>query len=379
MFWSILQLIILVLFPFLSRRLERMGLLPSWLSPVVLCYAIGILLSNLTPFPLDEALSEHASEAAIVIAIPLLLFGTKLKLWFAQARGSLISFGLCVFSGMLASALAAYFFRHQIDNSWQLAGMFTGIYTGGTPNMQAIGIALNASQETIILVAAADVFWGGIYLLLLTSIAPKIYQYILPFPQRYKTSSTIEATTPAAAPYPLNFKDALKAIGVSIMVLLISAGLTYLVFGNLKQVSFLILMLTSLSILASLSTHVRALENTFETGEYFLLIFCVALGMLADFSEMAGAGMRILLFMGVVMWATIILHTLLARRFKINRDVYLFTSVAALYGPAFIGQIASTLKNKDLIFAGMAMGLLGYAVGNYLGIGLAYLLRGLIM
>ena len=379
MFWTILQLIILFFFPFLSRRLERMKLLPSWLSPVVLCYAIGIFLSNLTPFPLNAALSEHSSEVAIVIAIPLLLFGTNLKLWFQQAKGSLISFGLCVFSGVLASAVAAYFFRHQLDDTWQLAGMFTGIYTGGTPNMQAIGLALGASQETIILVSAADVFWGGIYLILLTSVAPKIYQYILPFQQQYNATSATETEHIPDAPYPINFKDALKAIGLSLIVILISAGVTYLFFGNLKQVSFLILMLTSLSILASLSTRVRALENTFETGEYFLLIFCVALGMLADFSAIASSGIQILWFMGVVMWSTIILHTILARQFKINRDVYLFTSVAALYGPAFIGQIASTLKNRDLIFAGMAMGLLGYAVGNYLGIGLAYLLRWLIM
>jgi uncharacterized membrane protein len=379
MLWTILQLLILLGFPFVSRRLERLHLLPAWLSPVVLCYAIGIILSNLTPFPLDEALSEHASEAAIVIAIPLLLFGTNLKLWFRQARSSLISFGLCVFSGVLASALAAYFLRHQIDNTWQLAGMFTGIYTGGTPNMQAIGIALDASQETIILVAAADVFWGGIYLLLLTSVAPKIYQYLLPFPQQHETSVTTEAVNPIDTPYPINFRDALKAIGLSVMVILIAVAVTYLFFGNLKQVSFLILMLTSLSILASSSAHIRNLENTFETGEYFLLIFCVALGMLADFSAIVSSGMPLLLFMGGVMWLTIILHTLLARQFNINRDVYLFTSVAALYGPAFIGQIASTLKNRDLIFAGMAMGLLGYAIGNYLGIGLAYLLRALIM
>jgi len=66
---------------------------------------------------------------------------------------------------------------------------------------------------------------------------------------------------------------------------------------------------------------------------------------------------------------------LLAALFRIDRDTFLFTSVAALYGPPFIGQMASITNNRQLIFSGIAMGLLGYAIGNYLGIGWAYLLQ----
>ena len=53
----------------------------------------------------------------------------------------------------------------------------------------------------------------------------------------------------------------------------------------------------------------------------------------------------------------------------------MITSTAAIYGPVFVGQIASAIGNKKLIFTGIALGLLGFAVGNYLGIGLAYILK----
>jgi len=53
----------------------------------------------------------------------------------------------------------------------------------------------------------------------------------------------------------------------------------------------------------------------------------------------------------------------------------MITSTAALYGPAFIGQIASVINNRQLVFSGMATSLVGLAMGNYIGVGVANLLR----
>jgi uncharacterized membrane protein len=379
MYWTILQLFLLVLFPFVSRRMQRRNWLPSWLSPVVLCYALGIALGNFDFFPLDDPLSTAFSEYSIVLAIPLLLYNTRLREWISYAKSTLGSFALCVISGIMATSLAAFIYHEQMANSWQLAGMLAGIYTGGTPNMQAVGLALDATQETIILVNAADIFWGGIYLLFLTSLAPRIFGWILPYQEVSAPAATSDREQQMpASPYPVNYRDVLISMGITVLILGISAGLCLLLFGNLKQVSFLLLMLTSLSILASLIPSVQKLENTFEAGEYFLLIFCIAIGMLADFSEIQSAGLDVLFFTGIALFTTVFLHLLSAYFFKIERDLFLFTSVAALYGPAFIGQIASVTGNRRLIFSGISMGLLGYAIGNYLGIGLAYLLNSVL-
>ena len=371
--WSILQIATIAFFPFLSRRMAHNGWLPAWLSPVVLCYAMGMLIRNFGLFPLDDSLSTTATEAAILFAIPLLLYATDLGRWLKYARGSLLSFGLCVLSGLMATSVAVVVFWSEVEFPWQLAGMLTGIYTGGTPNMQAIGLALSATQERIIVVNAADVLMGGLYLLLLTSFLPALFGRILPA-FRPAEGQTDEALP--ASPYNnLNYRDALPAMLLTLAVIGSALGATWLVYGTLSEVAFLILMLTTLSLIAALSPRVRQWEHTFETGEYFLLMFCVALGMLADFGQMADAGLGILGFTAVAFVGTILLHLLLAALFRIDRDTFLFTSVAALYGPPFIGQMASITNNRQLIFSGIAMGLLGYAIGNYLGIGWAYLLQ----
>ncbi|MCB0580065.1 MAG: DUF819 family protein [Phaeodactylibacter sp.] len=373
--WALLQLSLIALFPFVSRRLHHRKALPSWLSPVVLCYALGIILSNFSVFPLDDKLSTALTEATIVLAIPLLLYGTNLQQWAGHARSTLLSFGLCVLAGLSATTAAAFVYAHRIGDAWRLAGMLVGIYTGGTPNMQAIGLALGASQESIILLNAADVLIGGVYLLFLTSVAPKVYGLFLP---RFREAGTEDAQPPedTTTSQRINYRDSGKALLLTLAIIGAALGLARMFFGGLGNIAFIMLMLTTLSIAASFSPRVRRWESTFETGEYFLLMFCVALGMLADFSEILAEGPDVIAFSVFAFMGTVLLHLLACALLRIDRDTVLFTSVAALYGPAFIGQIASITGNRRLVFSGIAAGLLGYAIGNYLGIGLAWGLKG---
>ena len=37
--------------------------------------------------------------------------------------------------------------------------------------------------------------------------------------------------------------------------------------------------------------------------------------------------------------------------------------------------VAAALKNKEVVIPGMIIGVIGYAIGNYLGVAIAYLLK----
>jgi len=367
------QVALIIGFPWLSRKLSRWSGVEKVLSPIVLCYLAGILLRNATSYPIEDEVATRFSEVSILFAIPLLLFGTRLDTLRRFAGPSLISFGWCVLAGLLSSALSAWVFRNAFPEGWALAGMLAGIYTGGTPNMQAIGLALQVDQEYIILLNGADIVLGGSYLLLLFSVLPRLLGKILPpFRAKEDRSDTgDDLDTPAA----FRWGGQLRAIGLTVLIIAATVGLTLLFFGNLNQTAFVMLCLTVLSLAASFIPAVRTLGDTFVSGEYFLLIFSVSLGMLADLGEIVQSGGTILLFAGLCMYGTILLHLLFARWSKIDRDTFLITSTAALYGPAFIGPMCSVLKNRQLLVAGMAVGLLGYAIGNFLGLGLAYVLR----
>ena len=73
-------------------------------------------------------------------------------------------------------------------------------------------------------------------------------------------------------------------------------------------------------------------------------------------------------------FGSVILHLLLARIARIDADTAIITSTAGIYGPAFIVPTANALNNRQVVLPGLICGILGYAVGNYLGIGVALLL-----
>lgn len=367
------QVALILGFPWLSRKLSRWSGVEKIVSPIVLCYLAGILLRNATTYPINDEVATRFSEVSILFAIPLLLFGTRLDTLRRFAGPSLISFGWCVLAGLLSSALTAWVFRNNFSEGWALAGMLTGIYTGGTPNMQAIGLALQVDQEYIILLNGADIVLGGSYLLLLFSVLPRLLGKLLP-PFRAKEDRS-DTGDDMKITEPFVWSGQFKAIGLTVLIIAATVGLTLAFFGNLNQTAFVMLCLTVLSLVASFIPGVRTWGDTFVSGEYFLLIFSVSLGMLADLGAIIQSGGTILLFAGLCMYGTILLHLLLARWSGIDRDTFLVTSTAALYGPAFIGPMCSVLKNRQLLVAGMAVGLLGYALGNFLGLGLAYVLR----
>ena len=160
-------------------------------------------------------------------------------------------------------------------------GMYTGICIGGTPNAQSVAIALGSSSEKITLLNGADIFNGAIYLLFLTSLAPKLYaSFLPPFDHKAHTDSHIHTED-----MPFQWIGFFKGLGLTILILAITAGLNFLLYGNLSNQAFLILVLTTLAVVASLYQPIRDLKGPFQGGEYLLLIFCVAVGMDASLQE----------------------------------------------------------------------------------------------
>ncbi|MFK7904717.1 MAG: DUF819 family protein, partial [Chitinophagales bacterium] len=295
-----------------------------------------------------------------------------------NAKNTVLSFGLCIVAGLVSSTLMAFLFQDKVGEAWQLSAMLVGVYTGGTPNLNAIGLALEAGESTFILLNAADSVGGAFYIIFLSSFAPTLLAKFFPTFQSSEAQITQSSKSPiqqlsSKTPSLLSF---LQAIGLTLCIIAASVGITYGLSGGLDNIVLIILSLTTFSILASLSPKVRKIKGSFEIGEYILLIFCVAIGMLADFSKLVEEGGTILLFTLCVMGFAILLHFALAALFRIDRDTVMITSTAAIMGPIFVGQVASVINNKQLVFSGMATGLMGYAVGNYLGIGLGYLLKG---
>ncbi len=366
-----IQVIFLCITPVL---LYWLGTRWAWLDRigvVTACYILGILLANMPVLSLiDTQVSKQVVEIVVPLFLPLLLFNSQLKVWKTLGKGIFLSFFLCVLSVSFSALLATFLFKGLIKNAWLLGSMMVGVYTGGTPNLSAIGLSLNAPAELIIVMSAADLLYGGLWIIFLFGFAKPFFSYVLPS----KALSTEQGETIISLEDRFIYPGSLIALLLSIFILGLSVGISWLIYQRLDEI-LIILTISSLGILGSFLKPIQRLKGSYGMGNYLLLVFCLSVGSMADFNKIWDTGFWIILFVGFMMFSSISLHLLFSYIFRIDVDTFLITSTAGLYGPAFIAPVAKAIGNPLIIPIGIASALLGYGIANYIGISLSYLLR----
>lgn len=377
--WNVLIVLVILIGPRLMVLLSKRFKLLGMLGPVFLCYALGIVLSLVIP---DTSLAMDISEILVPIAIPLILFSANLASVKRLARPMLVSFALMAVA-VFAVASAAYFiYRNTMPDMYKYAGMMIGLYTGGTPNLMAIGLALKASDSSIVLANASDVVVGGIYFLLLISVMPRLARrFLRPFAPAPAAAAPAEADSLEKTFVPekdrFSFRLILRRLPIlllGVLSLAIAAGLALLITGELNVV-VIMLVVTSCGIGFSFIKKVREAPGSFSAGQYLIYMFSVGIGLSFDFSSISRESLLFLAVFATTQFGAVLVHLLLCKLSRIDGDTALITSTAGIYGPAFIVPAANAMKNDEVILPGLICGILGYAIGNYLGIGTALLLR----
>lgn len=364
-----------LLVPFIIIKLEKKVKPIQWLSPIVCCYALGILLGNILGPMWDPALARTLSEVSVMLSLPLLLISVDLLGWFKLAKTTILSFVLLIVCVMLVSYLVGMFYKDHDPEVWKMAGMLVGVYVGGTANLTAIGKILGVREDVFVMLNAVDLVFGGIYLLFIMSAGVKILTRILP---AFNHEGLDEGEMDLVHWRELNLN---KKTLHSILLLLLSGvivGLSVLVSRLLtgeEVPSIIILGITTLALIFSFNKKIRHFEGSQEWGQYFLMVFCVAVGSLANISQLVSGSSWYFLFTGLIMFGSILLHFLCCFFLKIDRDTAIITSMAGIFGPAFVAPMSQVLKNKTILVSGVTTGLMGIAVGNFIGVAVAYLIK----
>ena len=321
----------------------------------------------------------------VPLAFPLLLFSLNLKRWLRYARKGFLSVLLALISGIVMVTIGFFIWKDSIPESWKLAGMFEGIYTGGTPNFVAIKMALNVDPNLFVILSTYDMIVGAFLVLFFITIAPRIFRFILP---PFDKSKGITGDEEEIAKQTENLEDytgmlkkgvllpLLGALGISVVIFIIAGGLA-LLLHKLPMMVVVILSITTLGLLASLIKPINRIEKTFQLGMYLILVFSLTVASMANLRSMFGIGMlNLILFITWCYFGSLILHIILAKIFRIDADNFLITSAAFIFSPPFVPLVANALKNKDVIVTGITGGIIGYILGNYFGVALAYFLKG---
>jgi uncharacterized membrane protein len=366
-----LTLLLLLFVPTILKVFEKTKFVNT-ISPIALSYAAGIGLSFVS-IPLHHETLLQTTEISIALSISLLVLASNLSKFRVLLKPVLKAFFLGILSLFIAIILVYFLIEISYDQRAQIMGMLTGVYVGGTPNLNAIGLALEVPNDIIVLVNTAEMVFGGIYFLLLITV---IKPFLSLFLRKYVPKG-LQPEEEEALEDNEKLSEYVKMTGLSLLsaiaVLGISFGLVLLLFGKV-QVAALLIILTTLSLIGGQLNFIKIIKWKFETADFLLLIFSFGIGLQIDIDSLLSQGLDIYGLVGAVFIGTILIHYFLAWITRTDVDTLMISATAALYGPAFIAPIAKAINNRELIIYGIALGLLGYILGNYLGLSIAWLL-----
>ena len=377
-----------IIFPILIIEAFKRWTIVQKIGTVVLAYAVGIIASLCGVFHFADPaigatftkLQSTVMNVAVPLAIPLMLFNCDFKLWTKSLPKTTWALVTGIAAVIVASISGYFIFRNHVPEIAKVTGMMAGIYTGGTMNFNALGAALNVDRSVMAIVLAFQMVITTPYIFFLLGGGYKIFRKLLPYKDitHKGRMDEDEVETNDVENYrgmfeKKNFIGMMKGLGLSICFLAVGAGLALLITGTLNEL-VVILTITTLSIIASFFKPVRELPKTFELGMFFILIFSVIVASMFDINSVSGGSLYIGGFVLWIIGVSVGLHLLLSRIAKVSGDLFCVCQVGLLCSPPFVPPIAGAMKNKKVLISGIVVGLVGYAIGTYLGALLAWVL-----
>jgi uncharacterized membrane protein len=377
-----------IVFPILIIEAFKRWTIVQKIGTVVLAYAVGIIASlcgvfNFATPEVAESFSKLQStimSVAVPLAIPLMLFNCDFKLWTKSLPKTAWALVTGIVAVIIASISGYFIFRNNVPEIAKVTGMMAGIYTGGTMNFNALGAALNVDRSVMAIVLAFQMVITTPYIFFLLGGGYKIFRKLLPYKDITHKGRMDEDQVETADVENYrgmfekkNFIGMMKGLGLSVIFLAVGAGLALLITGTLNEL-VVILTITTLSIIASFFKPIRELPKTFELGMFFILIFSVIVASMFDINSVNGGSLYIGGFVFWIIGISVGLHLLLCRIAKVSGDLFCVCQVGLLCSPPFVPPIAGAMKNKKVLISGIVVGLVGYAIGTYLGVLLAWVL-----
>ena len=338
------------------------------LGPALTVIVMGIVMSNLRIVPTSSPTYDAISGYCVPLSVSICLLSLDLKQMRKLSKEPIIALASAIFSVCVAALVFGVLFANKIDEGWKVAGMFVGTYTGGSSNLTAIAVGLDASKNTIASANAAD-YVVGIPTLILMFATPALY----------KSSKWLKKLWP----YDMSESELLgdgnheelmtsKEWSIQEIAWLLAIGfgtvwaatsISSMVFGEGFRSAGRILLITTFSILLA---QVPA------------VLFLVTIGFAVDLKQFFGSTFYITLFCFCVIACSILLHLLITRLLKVRFEYVLLSIVGCISDGPTAALIASSAQWKILINIGLLMGVLAGALGNYVGIGVAYAIRAFI-
>lgn len=262
-----------------------------------------------------------------------------------------------------------------------IGGMFTGTYTGGSVNFNAVALEYEVMREGVLY--AGSVVVDNIVTTVWIVATLALPRLLIPlWPAR---ATAADGSTVPRGEVLLGIEEDTESIHPQDLALLLALGLAAVWLSGLAEAWFAsagvavpeIIILTTIALLLAQARPISRLAGTRVLGMVAVYLFLAVIGAFCDvraLGQLGRLGFVLLAFAGILVLIHGIVVFTAARIMRLDLDVAAVASQANVGGSTSALALARSLGRADLVLPGVLIGALGNAIGTYLGFAVAGLL-----
>ena len=352
---------------FLLER-TRLG---AQLTGAVAAILLAIAAANLGLIPHEAPAYSFVFSYLVPVLIPLFLFQADLrKILFESTRmtaafllaslGTVVGVTIAALTldlGNLGSAVA--FPDGQREPA--IAGLFTATYIGGSVNYAALGETTGLVKDASFFSAATavDNLFSAVYLGFLALLPG--WRWLTSKFVAHDSGEQVETAT----------GESISAMSLS---LALAAALTIVAVGDALVTGFGLdgwryVLISALTLLVAtvFPALPKLLAGSFELGVALSFVFFAAIAAGANLIAMIQVAPLLILLVFILLSVHALLTFGLGSLLGLTLPELIIASNAAVLGATTAPALAATKGWRDLVTPGVLVGVLGYALGTFLG------------
>lgn len=340
------------------------------LSGAAVILTTAMVLTNVGVLPRSSEVYGVVWVYLVPLAIPLLLLKADLRRVISETRFMLLAFAAGTV-GTVAGTLLGFFILPLGDEGNKLAGIFSATYIGGSMNMVAVAQAVNLEPSITSAAVAADNVVGVLYLTFL-ALAPSLAL----FQWWFRNSRPSKGLAPAhSSAEDLNQNAAgidLRHIGFALgLAFAIGAtGIQLAAWCGVPGYSIMFITALTLTVANLFPRQLKSLKGEYEIGLFCMYLFFAAVGISADILALLDKAMVVAAYAAVILICHASVCFGVSRFFNLDLMEVVIASNACAGGPPSAAALAASKNRPDLVAPAILLGVFGYAIANFIGVGL---------
>ena len=332
----------------------------------------GVALSNFGVVPFESPVYGFIGDRLVPLAIPLLLFKADFRRILRESGPVILTFGIAC-AGTVIGAVAGFHLLELGEIGAKAAGIYTGGWTGGAVNLVAVAKAVEMRPDEVSVAISANSVVSIMALMALIALPSlALMRRLLPSPIMQEAEQEAASAAARNEPEALNPSHIAGALALSFAICALSYACAD--WAGLRNYAILFVTVLALAVANTFPKTLTRLQGDFGLGMLIMYLFFAAVGCSTNAIAFLDSALNLFFYSVLILAVHLLVVLAAAKLLKIDLAEAVVAAGAALVGPAPTAAIAAARGWKTLVTPGIMCGILGYAIGTFIGVAVAKLL-----